>query len=132
MRNNAQLEQLKSRTKRFAVEIIRLQGCLPQSAESQVIGSQMLRSGTLVGAYFREAMRAHSAAEFADRLEKGLDVLEETTYWLELLEESGIMRDHVLSALRREAGELSVIFYAYTQKAKPKRRYLRETADSLQ
>ena len=91
----------------------------------------MLRSGTLVGAHFREAMRAHTATEFADKLEKGLEVLEETRYWLELLEESGIMKDHVVNALCREAGELSVIFYAYTQKAKPKRRYLRDTADSL-
>jgi four helix bundle protein len=131
MRNNAQLESLKSRTKRFAVEIIRLHGCLPQSIESQVIGSQVVRSGTLVGARFREAMRAHTTADFTEKLELGLEVLEETTYWLELLEESGILQDHVLSALQREASELSVIFYAYTQKAKPKRRYLGETADSL-
>jgi four helix bundle protein len=131
MRNNAQLESIKSRTKRFAVEIIRLQGCLPQSTESQVIGSQVVRAGTLVGAHFREAMRAHTAADFAEKLERGLEDLEETTYWLELLEESGILQDHVLSALQREASELSVIFYAFTQKAKPKRRYLGETADSL-
>jgi four helix bundle protein len=130
MKNNAQLENLKVRTKRFAIEIIRLQGCLPQSAESQVIGSQMLRSGTLVGAHFREAVRAHTSADFAGKLERGLDVLEETAYWLELLEESGITKDHVLNALRREANELSVIMYAFAQKAKIKRRNLREIADS--
>ncbi len=131
MKNNAQLENLKSRTKRFAVEIIRLQTILPNSTESQVIGRQMLLSGTLVGAYFREAMRAHAAVDFAAKLEKGMEALEETTYWLELLEEAGITKDHVLIALRREANELSVILYAFAQKAKLKRRNLREVADSL-
>jgi four helix bundle protein len=130
MKNNAQLEDLKVRTKRFAVEIIRLQGCLPQSSESQVIGGHMLRSGTLVGAHVREAVRAHTTADFADKLERGLEVLEETAYWLELLEESGITNVHVLNALHREANELSVILFAFVQKAKLKRRNLREIADS--
>lgn len=131
MKNNVQLENLKSRTKRFAVEIIRLQATLPNTTESRVVGRQMLLSGTAVGAHFREAMRAHAAAEFALRLEKGIEALEETTYWLELLEEAGITNDHVLNALRREANELSVILYAFMQKAKLKRRNLREVADSL-
>lgn len=131
VKNTSQLESIKSRTKRFAVEIIRLQGSLPQTAEREFIGGKMLHCGTLVGFCFREAMRAQSAADFADKLEKGLDVLEETTYWLELLEEAGISKDHVVGALHREASELAVIFYAFTQKAKPKRRYLRETADPL-
>jgi four helix bundle protein len=131
MKNNIQLENLKSRTKRFAVEIIRLQTILPKSTESQVVGRQMLRSGTSVGAHFREAMRARAAADFAEKLEKAMEALEETAYWLELLEESGIAKDHVQIALRREANELSVILYAFAQKAKLKRRNLREIADSL-
>jgi four helix bundle protein len=131
MKNNTQLDNIQSRTKRFAVEVIRLHASLPKSTESQVIGRQMLRSGTSVGAHFREAMRAHAAMEFADKLEKGLEALEETSYWLELLEESGITKDHVLMALRREASELAVILYAFAQKAKQKRRNLREIADTL-
>ena len=131
MKHNAQLENLKSRTKRFAVEIIRLQASLPESTQSQVIGRQLLLSGTSVGVHFREAMRAQAAVDFAAKLEKGREALEETTYWLELLEEAGITKDHVLSALRREANELSVLLYAFAQKAKFKRRNLRDIADSL-
>lgn len=131
MKNNAQLENLKARTKRFAVEIIRLQSSLPESTESQVVGRRMLHSGTAVGIHFREAMRSQGATEFAEKLQKGLDALEETTYWLELLEESGLSKDHVIHALRREASELSVIMYAFAQKAKLKRRNLRDIADSL-
>ncbi|KPJ89986.1 MAG: hypothetical protein AMJ53_15145 [Gammaproteobacteria bacterium SG8_11] len=132
MKNNAQLENLKARTKRFAVEIIRFQGTLPNSTESRVVGRQMVRAGTSVGALVREAMRAHAAVEFAETLEKGLEALEDTTYWLELLEESGITKDHMLDALRREANELSIILYAFAQKAKFKRRNLREMADSME
>jgi len=131
MKNNAQLENVKTRTKRFAVEIIRLHSSLPESTESQAVGQQMLHSGTAVGIHFREAMRSHGASEFAEKLKKGLDALEETTYWLELLEESGISKDHVIHALQREANELSVIMYAFAQKAKLKRRNLREIADSM-
>ena len=131
MKNNAQLENIKTRTKRFAVEIIRLHSSLPESTESQTVGRQMLHSGTSVGIHFREAMRSHGATEFAEKLKKGLDALEETTYWLELLEESGISKDHVIHALQREANELSVIMYAFAQKAKLKRRNLREIADSM-
>ena len=78
-------EDLKDRTKRFALEVIRLSGSLPKTTEAQVIGKQVLRSGTSVGAHYREAQRAKSDADFISKIEGGLQELDETAYWLELL-----------------------------------------------
>jgi four helix bundle protein len=83
---------LKERTKVFAMSIIRMYASLPKTAEMQVIGKQVLRSGTSVGAHYREGSRARSDSEFVSKLEGGLQELEETEYWLELLEE--MMRDN--------------------------------------
>jgi four helix bundle protein len=82
---------LRDRTKRFALRVIRLFGALPKTVEAQVIGRQVLKSGTSVGAHYREAHRARSTAEFISKLEGGLQELDETAYWLELLAESGII-----------------------------------------
>lgn len=84
---------LRVRTKAFALRIIRVFGALPRTIEAQVIGKQVLRSGTSVGAHYREACRARSDAEFVSKIEGGLQELEETCYWLELLVESGIVKD---------------------------------------
>jgi four helix bundle protein len=81
------MNDLKERTKEFALSIIRLYSGLPKTTEAQVIGKQLLRSGTSVGAHYREGSRARSDAEFVSKLEGGLQELEETSYWLELLAE---------------------------------------------
>src|SRR6516165_1945510 len=81
--------ELKTRTKLFALRIIKLYSALPLSVDAQVLGKQVLRSGTSVGAHYREAMRARSAAEFVSKINGGLAELEETIYWIELLTESG-------------------------------------------
>ena len=86
---NDEAYDLKRRTKRWAQAIIRLYSTLPRTAEAQVIGKQALRSGTSVGAHYREATRARSNAEFVSKIECGLQELEETRYWLELMVESG-------------------------------------------
>lgn len=78
---------LPVRTKLFALRVIRLYAALPKTTESQVIGKQILRSGTSVGAHYREAKRARSTAEFVSKIECALQELEETIYWLELLAE---------------------------------------------
>jgi four helix bundle protein len=81
---------LRARTKAFALAVVRLYARLPKtSAEGQVPGRQMLRSGTSVGAHYREAYRSRSDAEFISKIEGGLQELEETTYWLELLWSQG-------------------------------------------
>ena len=91
MKDEPKPEDLKTRTRKFALRIIRLYSVLPKSTEAQVIGRQMLRSGTSVGAHYREATRARSNAEFASKIESGLQELEETLYWMEILTESRIM-----------------------------------------
>jgi len=77
---------LRDRTRDFALRIIRLYTALPKRSEAQIIGKQVLRSGTAVGANYREGLRARSKTEHAAKLNIGLMELEETMYWLELLE----------------------------------------------
>ena len=114
------MKDLKVRTKEFALRIIRLYGKLPDRTDAQVLGKQLLRSGTSVGAHYREAMRARSTAEFVSKLGGGHQELEETSYWLELLAESEIIKPELLSDLMQEAGELSAIFTTCIKNAKEK------------
>lgn len=96
---------LKHRTRDFALRIIRLYGALPRKTEAQVIGRQMLRSGTSAGANYREGVRARSKTEYAAKLNLGLMELEETLYWLELLEHAGFIPSVRLAPLKAESGE---------------------------
>ena len=80
-------DELKARTKDFAIRIVRLYSALPKTTEAQVIGKQFVRSGTSVGAQYREAQHAKSDADFVSKIEGSLQELEETSYWLELLDE---------------------------------------------
>src|SRR5215213_618992 len=84
-------EDLSARTKDFALRVVRLLCALPKTTEAQVLGKQVLRSGTSVGAHYREAMRARSTAEFISKIEGGLQELEETSYWFELIADAGIL-----------------------------------------
>ncbi len=84
-------QDLRLRTKDFALRIIKLYISLPKRTEAQVIGKQILRSGTSVGAHYREGYRAKSDKDFIHKIEGGLQELEETIYWLELLLETGII-----------------------------------------
>jgi four helix bundle protein len=80
---------LRVRTRRYALRIVALYGALPKATEAQVVGKQLLRSGTPAGAHYREAQRSKSDADFISKIEGGLQELEETAYWLELLEGAG-------------------------------------------
>jgi len=111
-------QHLRVRTKQFALEIIRLYVSLPKRTEALVLGKQILRSGTSVGAHYREAQRARSNAEFISKFEGGMQELEETLYWLELLEESGIVVADQVSTLQKEANELMAIMVASVKIAK--------------
>ncbi len=95
---------LKDRTRDYALRIIRLYGALPKRVESQVIGKQMLRSGTAVGANYREGVRARSKIEYAAKLNLVLMELGETLYWLELLEHAEIVPGVRLAPLKVETG----------------------------
>ena len=112
---------LKNRTKAFALRIIRLYQALPKSGEAQVIGKQILRSGTSVGAQYREACRAKSPADFINKMEGSLQELDETGYWLELLVESNIMSIEKLTDLQKETNELTAIFVASVKTTKKNR-----------
>jgi four helix bundle protein len=103
---------LKERTKQFALRVIRLCRALPRSEEARIIGRQLLRSGTSVGANYRAACRARSKAEFVAKLEIVLEEADETVFWLELLQESDIVTARKLGSLAQEARELTSIFVA--------------------
>jgi four helix bundle protein len=98
-----------------------LYGRLPASTVAQVLGKQLLRSGTSVGAQYREASRARSIAEFVSKMESGLQELDETAYWLELMAEAGVAPEPHLAPLRREANELIAMMVTATKTAKAKR-----------
>lgn len=118
-----QREDLRQRTKEFALRVVRMYGALPQTAEAQVLGKQVLRSGTSVGANYREAYRARSDTEFVAKIGDCLKELEETAYWFELLTESDIVATNRLASLVDEANQLIAIF---TTIAKRVRSRLRE------
>lgn len=105
-------EDLQRRTKQFALRVIRLCEHLPSRPAARVIGNQLLRSGTSVGANYRAARRARSNAEFASKIGIVLEEADESVYWLELLVEGGIVPLKKLNLLLREAEELVAIFAA--------------------
>src|SRR6266704_1864754 len=109
---------LKDRTKRFAVQIIRLLSFLPKTTEAQVLGRQLLRSGTSVGANYREAFRGRSKAEFIAKCGDSLWELEETAYWLELLVDAEIVPAAKTQPVRRECDELIAIFVTILKRSK--------------
>jgi four helix bundle protein len=94
---------------------------LPKTTEAQVLGRQVLRSGTSVGANYREAYRSRSHSEFIAKAGDSLKEIEETAYWLELLEESSIAAAERLRDLRQETDELIAIFVSIIKKAKVNR-----------
>ncbi len=112
------LVDLRTRTKAFALRIIRLFSWLPHTVPAQVMGKQILRSGTSLGAHYREAFRARSTAEFISKLEGGLQELEETSYWLELLVDSETVKPNLLADLRSEAEELTAVLVTCVKNAK--------------
>jgi four helix bundle protein len=121
MMKEKQKPDLRVRTKAPALRIIRLYGSLPKITEAQVLGKQVLRSGTSVGAQYREAVRARSRAEFVSKIEIALQELEETVYWIELLADGGIVPAKRLQDLLLEAEELIAILIQSAKTAKGSR-----------
>jgi four helix bundle protein len=105
---------LRERTKHFALSIIRMFSIIPKTTEAQIL----LRSGTSVGANYREAYRGRSKAEFVAKCGDSLRELEETAYWLELLAAGKIVQPGKLSALRQECDELIAIFVTILKRSK--------------
>jgi len=109
---------LKKRTKAFALRVLKLADALPKTTSGRALAAQLVRSGTSVAANYRAARRAKSTAHFLSKLGDVEEEADETLFWLELLEESGILPTKRLSALKQEADELVAIIVASINTAK--------------
>ena len=109
---------LRERTKSFALRVVRMFSALPKTTEAQILGKQVLRSGTSIGANYREAFRGRSKAEFIAKCGDCLREIEETAYWLELLVEANIVSAGKLAPLRNEIDELTAIFVTIIKRSK--------------
>jgi four helix bundle protein len=116
------MNTLRDRTKSFALRIVRLFIALPRTDVARVLGRQMLRSGTSVGAHCREGYRSRSDAELISKYETALQELDETIYWLELLADQGIISAKRLQPLMNEANELIAILVTSVKTIKRRRR----------
>lgn len=108
----AQADELKARTKQFAIRIVKLFRCLPKTEKARIIGRQVLRSGTSVAANYRATCRARSKSEFISKLGVVVEESDETVFWLELLVETGIVSPPKMQNLLAEANELLAVFAA--------------------
>jgi four helix bundle protein len=110
--------ELKRRTKRFAIDVIRLIESLPTSRSLNVLCNQLLRSSSSVGANYRSACRGKSLADFINKIVIVEEEADESLYWLELMEESNLVKAADLIVLKKEADELTAIFTAIGKTAK--------------
>jgi four helix bundle protein len=113
-------EDLRNRTKQYALRIIHLYSSLPKTKGAQVIGNQLLHSGTSVGANYREAYRARSNSEYISKIGIVIQELYETDYWLELLIDAKINNNAEMKSLLTETDELIAIFTSIVKKVRNK------------
>lgn len=109
---------LSLRTKSFALRVIKLYSALPKNTLCQTLGKQVLRSGTSIGANYREAKRSRSRNEFLAKIGDSLKELDETAYWLELLTDSEILPVSKTGSLIAECDELIAILTTISKKTK--------------
>jgi four helix bundle protein len=110
--------EMVDRTKQFALRVIRLVSKMPKTDVGRVIGRQLLRSGTSIGANYREATRSATKRHFTSILVTALREADETLYWLELLAESNAVKPKLLADLTNECGQLVAILAASVKKAR--------------
>ena len=115
-------DELKARTKRFALRVMTLVEALPNTVGGRVIANQIMRSATSVGANYRAACRARSRAEFISKIGVVEEEANETAFWLELIIESKIRRAKQIAPLSDEANELVAITAASRKSAIANRR----------
>lgn len=111
-------DELKKRTKKFALDIIKLIEYFPGTKTGDVIGRQLLRSATSVGANYRAACRARSQSDFISKISIVEEESDESLYWLELAAEAGLAGKEAIGLLTKEADELTAIFTASKKTAK--------------
>ena len=110
------MSDLKDRTRDFSLRVIRLCAALPSNRTADVIAKQLLRSATSPGAHFREALRARSKAEYVAKMNGGLMELEETLYWLEIIEGAELLSATKLKSIEEETNALIAIFISLIKK----------------
>jgi four helix bundle protein len=117
-------EDLRTRTKNYALRMIRLFRALPRKdIVAGVLGKQLLRSATSVAAHYREACRAKSDLDFISKLEGAQQERDESDLWLELISDSGVIKPSRVEPLRQETNELIAIFVTMTKKVKARRKH---------
>jgi four helix bundle protein len=99
-------EEMKQRTKDFALRVVKATQALPKGGSGDVIGRQLLRSGTSVGANYRAACRARSVPDFISKMGLVEEEADESAYWMELLIDAGLISGPLLSSLLKEADQL--------------------------
>ena len=102
-------DELKKRSKTFSLRVLRLVTALPNNVQGRAISSQLIRSGMSVGANYRAACRARSKAEFIAKIGIVEEEADESAFWMELIIESGMLREKVVGSLLLEAKELVAI-----------------------
>ena len=111
-------EEFKTRTKQFALRVMRLVEALPKTSVGRAIGNQLIRSGTSVGANYRAACRGRSKAEFVAKMGTVAEEADESCFWMELIIEGELLPEDRVAPLLEEANELTAIFTAATKTAK--------------
>src|ERR1700733_9171147 len=114
--------ELKKRTQRFAVDVIRFIELLPSSRSLNILSNQLLRCSSSVGANYRSACKGKSTADFINKIVIVEEEADESIYWLELMEESGLVDLKAIFPLKKEANELTAIFTAIGKTAKANQR----------
>lgn len=113
-------EELRKRTKKFALDVIALVDGFPKVRSADIIGRQLIRSATSVGANYRSITRAQSYAHFISKISIVEEEADESLYWLELALESGLVPKEKISHLLKEANELTSIFTSSRKTARSK------------
>ena len=111
-------EELKKRTKQFGLRCIKVVESLPNTRTGDVLGKQLLRSGTSVGANYRSACRAQSKPTFISKIAIAIEEADESQFWLEMIVEAGLMPLKKLTALMKESDEIVAILTASSKTAK--------------
>ena len=117
MENKEFARDLEERTKKFAVSIIRLSASVPNTPEGLAVRNQITKSGTSIGANYREANRSRSKADFKNRIRICESEASETQYWLDLIVEAGLLTRDKVQLQYRECSELLAIFTSIARKA---------------
>ena len=118
MDNKEFSKQLEERTKRFAINIIRLSASLPNTPEGKVIRNQITKSGTSIGANYREANRSRSKADFYNKIKICESEASETGFWLDVILDLNWIDNHRIQLIHTEANELLAIFTSISNKLK--------------